>query len=61
MKVENKKHSSPKPYSLKQRVSYTLQRRLSSIQHAGEARQGNKLGYYFYNDRVHIRYLTKTS
>jgi hypothetical protein len=39
-----KKHSLQKGHSLKQRVSYTLTVRLSSIQHAGEARQGNKLG-----------------
>jgi hypothetical protein len=51
--AEDKKHSLQKEFSLKQRVSYTLQLRLSSIQSAGEARQGNKL--------VHVRYLTKTS
>jgi hypothetical protein len=54
---KNKKHPLPKLYSLKQRVSYTLQRRLSSIKHTGEARQGNKLEYKW----VHIRYRTKTS
>jgi hypothetical protein len=41
---ENKKHSLQKVHSLEQRVGYTLTVRLSSIQHAGEARQGNKLG-----------------
>jgi hypothetical protein len=50
MMEKNKKHSLQKEYSLKQRVSYTLQRRLSSIQHTGEARQGNKLECHFYND-----------
>jgi hypothetical protein len=41
--TENKKHPLQKKSSLEQRVSYTLQLRLSSIQSAGEARQGNKL------------------
>ncbi len=47
MEAENKKHSLLKLYSLKQRVSYTLQRRLSSIKHAGEARQGKNWNVTF--------------